>query len=180
MGLWLVWERTGSRSRRVLDKPLTVGRDPSCSIRLEDPTVSRRHAVVSVVAGQVVVDAAGSANGIVLESGRVEKLSLLRGQSFRIADTTFRVVQAPVPQLATSAEAWPPPNGQHCVSTVDRTDPGPRAIGATVRIIRHADGRTSGPPAYGPGRIYRAGRDSGTAAGRPKLGSVIDRLATPG
>jgi hypothetical protein len=136
LGLWLEWERAGSRSRRQLDKPLTIGRDPSSAVRLEDAAVSRRHAVVSVVAGQALVDATGSTNGIIVEHGRVEKLTLLPGRSCRIGEATFRVVLAPVPLPAPAL--WPvrgpgsrlpePPSTPPSFAPARKQRPTPRAL----------------------------------------------------
>jgi hypothetical protein len=102
--LWLDWERAGVRSRLPLDRPLTIGRDAVCDVRLPDPTVSRRHAVVSISAGQPVVDATGSTNGIRMDRGRADRVALSIGQSFQIGGTTFRVVAGP------AAPAAPRPN----------------------------------------------------------------------
>jgi hypothetical protein len=142
-GLWLEWERAESRSRRVLDKPLIIGRDPSSSIRLDDPTVSRRHAVVSIAAGQVLVDAAGSTNGIVVDGARVEKVSLVPGQSFRIGDATFRVVLAPVPRQ-TSAAAASPPKAANTAYGLAGAAPPPRPI-PPASFMPSSPTRTAGP-----------------------------------
>jgi hypothetical protein len=97
-GWWLEWEQSGARSRLPLDRPRWIGRDPTADVRLRDATVSRRHAVVSVVAGQIVVDASTSTNGIQLDRGRADRVALGPGQSFNIGGTIFRVVQAPAGQ----------------------------------------------------------------------------------
>jgi hypothetical protein len=98
--MWLEWERAGFTSRLPLDRPLTIGRDAAADVRLPDPTVSRRHAVVSIVAGQPLVDATGSTNGIQFDRGRADRVSLSFGQSFRIGDATFRVVGGSGPVAA--------------------------------------------------------------------------------
>jgi len=100
-GLWLEWDRLGVRSRLPLDRPLAIGRDAACDIRLPDPTVSRRHAVVSISAGRPVVDATGSTNGIRLDRGRADRVVLSLGQVFQIGGTTFRVVAGPAALVAS-------------------------------------------------------------------------------
>lgn len=97
---WLEWEQAGVRSRLPLDRPRWIGRDSSVDVRLRDATVSRRHAVVSVVAGQIVVDASTSTNGVQLDRGRADRVALGPGQSFSIGGTVFRVVQATAAQPA--------------------------------------------------------------------------------
>jgi S-DNA-T family DNA segregation ATPase FtsK/SpoIIIE len=42
---------------------LSIGRDATCEIRIDDPTVSRRHAVIHMVGGEVRLEDLGSANG---------------------------------------------------------------------------------------------------------------------
>jgi hypothetical protein len=113
--MWLEWERAGIRSRLPLDRPLVIGRDPSSDVRLVDPTVSRRHAIVSIVAGQAVVDASGSTNGIQLARGRADKVALSPGQPFRIGDTEFRVALGGAgaqPAAAQPAAVFHPANRQ--------------------------------------------------------------------
>jgi hypothetical protein len=105
--MWLEWERAGITSRLPLNRPLTIGRDAASDVCLASPTVSRRHAVVSLVAGQPLVDATGSTNGLQLDRGRADRVSLSLGQSFRIGDTTFRVVGAQGPAPATAAAPGP-------------------------------------------------------------------------
>jgi hypothetical protein len=109
-GFWLEWEQAGVRSRLPLSRPLTIGRDASCDVRLAEPTVSRRHAVVSIVGGSPFVDASTSTNGITLDRGRASQVALSPGQSFRIGGTVFRVVGGPavaaqVPQPAAAPRA---------------------------------------------------------------------------
>ena len=110
-GLWLEWERAGARSHLPLNRPLSIGRDPSSDVCLTDPTVSLRHAVVSIAAGRPHIDASTSTNGIALDQGRTNRATLSLGQSFRIGDAVFRVVAAPAipPQPSQPvAQATPP------------------------------------------------------------------------
>ena len=102
--LWLEWERAGTRSRRPLDRPLTIGRDPGSSICLDEAAVSRHHAVVTLVAGQPFVDASTSTNGIELDRGRANRVALGLGQTFRIGSATFRVVVAPAVQAIAGSQ----------------------------------------------------------------------------
>jgi pSer/pThr/pTyr-binding forkhead associated (FHA) protein len=92
-GLWLEWERAGMRSRLPLSRPLTIGRDAASDVCLTEPTVSRRHAIVSVVGDRPQVNASTSTNGIVLDQGRTNRATLSSGQPFKIGDTVFRVVE---------------------------------------------------------------------------------------
>ena len=100
-GLWLKWDRAGASTRVPLNRPLSIGRDHTCDIWLDEPTVSRHHAVVSIVNGRVHIDAGTSTNGIKLEEGNASKATLDVGQSFDIGNTKFSVVERPV--LAAAA-----------------------------------------------------------------------------
>jgi hypothetical protein len=111
---WLEWEQSGVRSRLPLDRPRWIGRDPAVDVRLRDATVSRRHAVVSVVAGQIVVDASTSTNGVQLDRGRADRVALGPSQTFSIGSTVFRVVQA------TVAQPVPPPAATGAVRRTSR------------------------------------------------------------
>lgn len=95
---WLEWQGSGGSTRRPLDRPLGIGRDPLNDICLPELSVSRRHAVVSLVGGQIVVDASSSQNGIVLGDSRVPRATVVAGQPFVIGETTFRVVAGPTAQ----------------------------------------------------------------------------------
>jgi hypothetical protein len=131
VGPWLEWERAGVRSGLPLNRPLVIGRDASSDIRVADQTVSRRHAVVALVDGQAVVDATGSANGINFGGGRVAKIALSLGQSFRIGDTEFRFVpvpshmaQAAPAQAGAQTQAMGMPAPQPVVQPIQGSWPG--------------------------------------------------------
>ena len=54
-----------------------LGRDSASDIRLEDDTVSRRHAMVNLVGGSYFISDLGSGNGTWLNGARVAKPTLL-------------------------------------------------------------------------------------------------------
>ena len=87
-----------------LEHPLRIGRDPACDVVLADPTVSRQHALVSLVAGRPFVDASASRNGIRVERARADRIALSPGQAFAVGDALFRVVEG-----AERAEEMAPP-----------------------------------------------------------------------
>jgi NHLM bacteriocin system ABC transporter ATP-binding protein len=72
-----------------VEGPVTIGRDPGCSVVLTDPSVSRKHArVESAGAGVRVVDL-GSGNGVWVGTNRVAEALITPGQQFRIGSTVF-------------------------------------------------------------------------------------------
>ena len=67
----------------------TIGREADCEVHIDDPTVSRRHAVVRVVAGGVELDDLNSANGTRV-AGR-----LVRGTATLVDGIEIKVGTAP-------------------------------------------------------------------------------------
>ena len=80
-----------SGSRYLLDEDeITVSRDPRADILLDDPTVSRQHAVFRRVNGQFFVVDAGSLNGTYVNRQRVDQAMLKNGDEIMIGK--FRLV----------------------------------------------------------------------------------------
>ena len=71
----------------------TIGRSPDNAISIEDPIVSRHHARITCQDGVWSVEDLGSANGIIFEGNRVDKMVLTSGDVFQIGETTFRFIQ---------------------------------------------------------------------------------------
>ena len=71
--------------RFYLDRPrLTVGRDPASDIFLNDITVSREHAVLTLEGGDVSIKDAGSLNGVYVNAASVTSAVLKGGDSVQI------------------------------------------------------------------------------------------------
>jgi len=56
----------------LAESPITIGRDPACDIRLNDPTVSRYHAWLTQEGGHWYVSDTGSANGTLVNNKILE------------------------------------------------------------------------------------------------------------
>jgi hypothetical protein len=199
-GLWLEWERAGLRLRLPLNRPLVIGRDPSSNVCLADPTVSRRHAVVSLVAGQPFVDATSSTNGITLDRGRASQVALSLGQVFQIGDATFRVVSAPAPPTALVVQPFGP--SQAAPRRVPGASPAGRAtalpaiavglvavlaIGAVLGVaVMHpfgagaapSSGRVASAPIATPG-AWTVSRDALPSDAPPGLAAAIASFEPP-
>jgi len=63
---------------------VTIGRHPESDIRLEDVTVSRRHAQLRVADGAYMVADLGSLNGTYVNQERVESIALEDGDEIQI------------------------------------------------------------------------------------------------
>lgn len=71
--------------RFYLDRPrLTIGRDPSRDIFLNDITVSRDHAVLTLEDGEVSIRDAGSLNGVYVDGVSVTSAVLSDGAGVQI------------------------------------------------------------------------------------------------
>jgi len=77
--------------RFYLDRSaLTLGRDPSCDVFLNDVTVSRLHARLAVQGSSVTVEDAGSLNGTYVNDAIVARAELHNGDTVQIG--RFRMV----------------------------------------------------------------------------------------
>jgi DNA-binding NtrC family response regulator len=76
---------------RALDRPLTLGSDPDCDIRLLDRGVSRRHARFSLRDGRAWVLDLDSRNGTYVESARIKEAELPLGVVVRLGETPIGI-----------------------------------------------------------------------------------------
>jgi pSer/pThr/pTyr-binding forkhead associated (FHA) protein len=106
--------------RQCFSQPvLLVGRGEQCSLRLNDPVVSRRHAYLQLIAGRVFFVDLGSRTGIVAQSGTLRSGWLDPGQELRLGDCTIRLTSTATrqPQFSSAADrAWNPVNRQASLS----------------------------------------------------------------
>lgn len=75
----------GAGSRYLIDRTETrIGRHPEAHILLDDVTVSRRHALLTVVDDQVVLTDQASLNGTYVAGERVDSHVLVDGDEIQI------------------------------------------------------------------------------------------------
>lgn len=75
----------------VLDSPeITIGRDPSSTVFLNDMTVSREHARITITPTTATIEDLGSLNGTWVDGAIVNKANLSDGATIQIG--TFRLV----------------------------------------------------------------------------------------
>jgi hypothetical protein len=87
----LLKDASGVERLVPLDKPvITVGREPTCTIRVDSPYVSRQHARIEVRQDEAVLVDLGSRNGSLLNGERVQGTTTLApGDIVTIADVTL-------------------------------------------------------------------------------------------
>lgn len=71
------------------EEPVVLGRLPSCTLVIDDPNVSRRHAEVTRQDGAVVVVDLGSTNGTRVNGASVARQELVDGDKITVGTTTF-------------------------------------------------------------------------------------------
>ncbi len=92
--------------RFVLDRPLVIGREPSCDIVITDRRVSRFHARVSPSPGGAMLEDLGSKNGthrngnrisspVILKDGDTVQIALAQQFLFLLSDATLPLLEEP-------------------------------------------------------------------------------------
>lgn len=80
---------------------LVIGRGSEADLRINDPGVSRRHALVTVAGSpespSVTIEDLGSTNGIIVNGSRVQEVQLAEGSRIEIGNTRM-LVHAPSEQ----------------------------------------------------------------------------------
>ena len=103
----LVYSDSDGRDRSFAlgAEPVTVGRAPECTIRSEDPRVSRMHARFFLDQGGLWIEDLGSTHGIYVGPNKVQRAPVPPGEVVLIGSLLIRLV----PQSGT----MPPPMGLH-------------------------------------------------------------------
>ena len=96
---------TGAQAGRrfdLTDYRLTVGREPGCALRLDEDSISHRHAELFLVAGKVLVRDHGSTNGTRVNGTPITEAELQPGDVVAFGDVRLRLeTGAPAPLPAT-------------------------------------------------------------------------------
>ena len=80
--------------------PMLVGRAPTCDVPVFDPTISRRHAELSLVAGGVEILDLGSSNGTFVNGDRVTKATARGGDVVTFGKVVFKLQDTAPPRPA--------------------------------------------------------------------------------
>jgi hypothetical protein len=106
------------------DGQFVVGRSAGCQLSLDDPLVSRRHAMLVVTQDVVTVEDLDSRNGVIVNGTRItgrtavqpgdkiligsQELLLLRGRDNAMRETASLPSRLTMPKLAAVADSGPP------------------------------------------------------------------------
>jgi len=106
----------------VAERPLVLGRALASDLPVIDPTISRRHAELSLEDGRVMVRDLGSSNGTFLNGTRVDAGTLAPGDTVTFGKVSFELRErAPTPaELAAAAAGPPDPTAPRAGATIVR------------------------------------------------------------
>ena len=79
--------------RNMVSSGGTIGRSPSCNLRLSDSTVSRTHARLSYANGSWFIQDLGSKAGTIVNATHVEAIKLQHGDRIQLGESTFIFVE---------------------------------------------------------------------------------------
>jgi class 3 adenylate cyclase len=132
----------------AVESELLIGR-VNAPLTIDDPLVSRRHAVVRPVGGTLEIEDLGSLNGTWVNGERIEGKRLLKaGDVVGVGSTTMEIEVEPAEQFTVLAEVTTPPRGPGAPPPVA---PSPRpAPGPAVPEPAAAEPGVEPPPAEAP------------------------------
>jgi hypothetical protein len=90
---WLICEKTGERFG-VNQEAVIIGRGGGCTIRINDPTVSRRHASLEYKYGKMTLEDLGSRTGTRVNHEKVQKKVLNHRDTITIGYTKITFIKA--------------------------------------------------------------------------------------
>lgn len=112
----------------AINGPTTIGRDPSCQIRLSDPEVSRNHALLWIDRRNLYIRDENTSNGTHLNGHRIpagQPIALAPGSQLRFGNAIFNVVnlEPAAAQTPPTVSAWIP-----------AIDPAPQRLNKSKRL----------------------------------------------
>lgn len=120
----------------ILDDEMTLGRDESCSVVVNDAKVSRVHCTLHREPDRLWIEDHGSLNGISVNGTRARQADLTRGDTVRMGDTVFMLTSAEseIQALSTGKTVY------------RKMGPAPEAKGPSTRVVSEIDQRRGHTP----------------------------------
>jgi hypothetical protein len=160
---------------------VSVGRDPTCDVVLNDAKCSRRHAVIESGPTGLAVRDTGSANGVFLNGRKVERATLEDGDFLRLGEVIIKILAGESAgtvvvgneELGPLAPAAPRPSAVLSTTQVDELPEGlPPRAGPPPQQVK------TQPNPLGVDASPRV--DSGRRAASPASASAEHRGPVPG
>jgi predicted component of type VI protein secretion system len=82
-----------------------IGRDPECQLFIDNPGISRSHAIVRWTGSHFLLEDRGSSNGTYVRGQRVSTHELRDGDEFQIGKYVVRYLESAEPQATADAQA---------------------------------------------------------------------------
>ncbi len=163
------------RSATLSAASLLVGTDPACDLVLTDPTVSRRHAALTLTADGIQVEDLGSTNGTWLGSARLKSIVVGDGARLRIGSTQLALA------LVSKGLVGYPGNQESFAGLIGRSQ-AMRELFAIIGQLARTDlpVLVTGETGCGKELVARALHQAGSRAKKPFLvldcGSIVPDL----
>lgn len=94
-----------TKDYHLTSQKLLVGRDPTCDISIDDPSISTHHALIELKEGQWILHDLDSTNGTFSKGERVANLRLINGQSFSLGTLEFTYMEQSRPKAQANTVA---------------------------------------------------------------------------
>jgi predicted component of type VI protein secretion system len=172
--VWIYFLELRQQRFQIPEGNTVIGRGEDCGVMLDDPTASRRHAILWRAGQRLSITDLGSANGTFLNGERVEGT-----RSLAIDDRLFigrsMLKLGAIPNQEGAAEETPPPSASH------------QPVAPGIELIEQRAARThtqaATEPYYNSLEVLESLASSPHAAEEPAaLGAMIrssvDRLLT--
>ena len=123
---------------------VSLGRDPTCDVVLNDAKCSRRHAVIEAGPTGLAVRDTGSANGVFLNGRRVERATLEEGDFLRLGEVIIKILagesRGPVvvgsEEIGPLAPAAPRPSAALSTTQIDEPEGLPARAGPPPQQVK--------------------------------------------
>ena len=117
------------------DQPATLGRGEGCTIRVDDPKVSRSHCQLAYEGGRLVVTDLGSSHGLVHRGQKCASFSIEVGDGFHVGETFIRFDA--IEAAEALADAPPPP--------IEKPKETPRPAKSAPTVVQEPDEEPDDP-----------------------------------
>lgn len=109
-------------SRYEIDRDITIGRDVSNDIAIDDPVVSLVHCQIYLSANRAFIKDLGSTNGTIVNGERTINKELNDGDSLVLGNTKIRIEISPLETAPTAPTITTPPQANTILSETEEIE----------------------------------------------------------